>query len=534
MTHTAKTFAMIAVAGVAIAGVTMSQMRPSAPTSVRTVAERPELPQVEKVSSLSMADSLAALSNLDAAFQSIVEYALPAVVHIRASNTRNADSQGRFVGPVAGSGSGVIVRPDGYIVTNDHVVGGFDQVQVILNDGRELSGKVFRAPDSDLAVIKVDATDLPSLRFADSSSVRPGQFAIAIGSPFGLENSVTVGHISGLSRATEIGDSRLGRFRGYPDLIQTDAAINQGNSGGPLLNIRGEVIGINTAIFSRTGGSIGVGFAIPATTARLVVDQLIERGKVVRGFMGVGPETLREFERQKLGLDGGAKIEELEAGGPAARAGLRKGDVVTRIGSTPIRTHSDLRNTMLKHAPGETVEVEYVREGRRSTTRVQLGEPPAAPELPARQIQPNRIDPRSMPDLRQFRDLFPDMFDMLPDLRDRNEPGQRPERDEQPLGEPVRLGVQVETVNDNLRRQFSIPANVRGAVVTSVDPGSRGATVGLRPGDVITRFGDRNITAAGDLVEAMRGVSRGDTVQISYSRFGPGSAANVSLPITFR
>ena len=534
MTHTSKTFALIAVAGVAVAGVTMSQVRPNSPTPVRPLVERPALPKVEKISSLSMAESLEALTQLDAAFQSIVDYALPAVVHIRASNSRNADGRGRFVGPVVGSGSGLIVRPDGYIVTNDHVVGGFDQVQVVLNDGRELSGKVFRAPDSDLAVIKVDATDLPYLRFADSSGVRPGQFAIAIGSPFGLENSVTVGHVSGLSRATEIGDSRLGRFRGYPDLIQTDAAINQGNSGGPLLNIRGEVIGINTAIFSRTGGNIGVGFAIPANTARLVVDQLIERGKVVRGFMGVGPETLREFERQKLGVDGGAKIDELDPNGPAAKAGLRKGDVVTRINDNQIRTHSDLRNTMLKHAPGETVEVEFLREGRRSTARVQLGEPPAAPELPARQTQPNRIDPRSMPDLRQFRDLFPDIPDLLPDLGDPDAQRQRNDRDEQPLSEPVRLGVQVETVNDTLRRQFSIPANVRGAVVMSVDPGSRAAAIGLRQGDVITRLGDRNIVEANDLVEAMRGVNRGDTLQISYSRFGQGSVATVTRPVTFR
>ncbi|HQU18884.1 MAG TPA: trypsin-like peptidase domain-containing protein, partial [Fimbriimonadaceae bacterium] len=236
-----------------------------------------EKPAVAMPASNLEAPKLDMLRSLDEAFASIVDYASKAVVHIRTGGDR---SQGLTSAMASGEGSGVIFRSDGYIVTNAHVVDSFDTVTVTLNDGRSFPGKVIKAEDIDIAVVKIQASDLPTVQFGNSDAVRPGQFAIAVGSPFGFENSTTIGHISAIGRESIVPDMRQGSARFYPDLIQTDASINMGNSGGPLLNVDGQVVGINTAIYSGTGGSVGIGFAIPSNQARMIADMLIEKGKV--------------------------------------------------------------------------------------------------------------------------------------------------------------------------------------------------------------------------------------------------------------
>jgi serine protease Do len=279
------------------------------------------------------------------------------------------------------------------------VVGGFDSVKVVLNDGRELDGKVIRAEDIDLAVVKVDATDLPTLPFGDSSKVRPGQFSMAVGSPFGLDNTVTFGHISALGRTNQIRDERLNLNRDYPDLIQTDTAINMGNSGGPLVNVRGEVIGINTAIFSPSGMNNGIGFAIPSNTARLIADKLITDGKVRRGAMGLLPQTLPIYKRKELGVDGGASVQQVVNGTPAAIAGIKQGDVIVRIGNIPVKNETDVRDAMLNYAPGEKVEVEVVRDKQSKTFTVALTSLDKLPQGRSNAVPPapdqNPLDPAS-------------------------------------------------------------------------------------------------------------------------------------------
>ena len=314
---------------------------------------------VNTVGNLS-AENMTMLRNMDASFAGLADYIEPAVVNIRVQSKGGTDMFGNRLGQIGGEGSGVIIRPDGWILTNDHVVGGMDKVTVTLYDGREFPGTVRRSDYSDLAVVKIEAKGLPNVQFADSNRVKQGQFAIAVGSPFGLENSVTIGHVSALSRDSMIGDARTGTQRIYPDLIQTDAAINQGNSGGPLLDIEGRVIGINTAIFSGTGGSVGIGFAIPANQARLTAEALIEKGKIVRGFFGVDPVNLKEFQKADLGVTEGALIKdfgESNMASPARTAGLKEGDVITKIGGLNVTNHGDLRNAMLRYGPGETVSV---------------------------------------------------------------------------------------------------------------------------------------------------------------------------------
>ena len=237
-------------------------------------------------------ESLAEMRNLDSFYTNLAEFVLPAVVDIRATSGRQMGSSGERMPISGGEGSGFILRSDGYIVTNDHVVAGFDNVKVILKDGREFDGKVTRAHDSDIAVVKIDAKSLPTLAFGDSNKLRAGQMAMACGSPFGLEQSVTYGHISALGR-----DKTMIEGRYYPDMIQTDTAINMGNSGGPLCNIEGQVVGLNTAIYSPSGTSAGIGFAIPSNQVRLIVDKLIESGKVTRAQIGVMPQNLTDYQK---------------------------------------------------------------------------------------------------------------------------------------------------------------------------------------------------------------------------------------------
>jgi serine protease Do len=453
------------------------------------------------------AENMAALRSLDESYANLADFVGPAVVEIRAStSTTRRGENGERVPLMGGSGSGFIFRPDGWIVTNDHVVGGFDKVTVTLKDGRTFDGKVTRAEDTDIAVVKIDAKELPTLAVADSSKVRSGQMVMAVGAPFGLDQSVTFGHVSAIGRLQGIQD------RLYPDLIQTDAAINVGNSGGPLVNIDGQVVGVNTAIFTTTGGSAGVGFAIPGNQARFIAETLINKGKLTRSMIGLVPENLKEYQKKEKGLDGGALVDDVSSDGPAAAAGIQKGDVILKIGTTQIHTQMDLRNAMLVYAPGTTVPVELVRNGKRQTLNVKLVEykRPATPAAPA------PTNPRGefrFP--KEFEDMFKDVPRLgRPQTEDEDVPAIRQGR--------ARLGVSVSNVTDELRKQYNVPTGKKGVVVVEVQSGSVAEKNGVRPGDVIVSFDGKSIETAEDLTRAVGEVKWGDKRKLKTERFTDG------------
>jgi serine protease Do len=271
--------------------------------------------------------------------------------------------------PLRGAGSGFIVSPDGYILTNTHVVADADTVTVRLTDRREFQAKVIGADErTDVAVIKINATNLPTVRLGDPGRIKPGQWALAIGSPFGFENSVTAGIISATARAVP-GDN-------YVPFIQTDVAVNPGNSGGPLFNMAGEVIGINSQIFSRTGGFMGVSFAIPIDVARNVEEQLIKTGRVVRGRIGVTIQDLNAQLAESFGLDRprGALVSSVEKDGPAARAGMQPGDVVLGVGGHAIEHYGELSGAIAAMRPGSETMLQVWRNGKLQNVSVQIAE----------------------------------------------------------------------------------------------------------------------------------------------------------------
>ena len=321
------------------------------------------------------------LLGLQDAFSEIAEELEPAVVTIFSTKADVTDEHsgdtafGRALHRSTGSGSGVIIRSSGWILTNDHVVGSADRVTVRLHDGREFPGKAFRDPRSDLALIKIESpTSFPVARFGNSDTVKIGHWAIAIGSPYRYEGSFSVGVISSLSRHQEISDFNLpGGKRIYPNMIQTDAAINPGNSGGPLCNLDGEVIAINTAIESEGGGSVGIGFAIPINSAKFVIEELMAKGKVHYGYLGVSPTTVTSRLASTLTVENGALIEEeppLDT--PAAKAGIKAGDIVIAMDGRPIRTEADLRTMVAQTKPGTTITLRLIRRAKEQTVQATL------------------------------------------------------------------------------------------------------------------------------------------------------------------
>ncbi|MFO7277965.1 DegQ family serine endoprotease [Caldimonas thermodepolymerans] len=290
--------------------------------------------------------------------------------------------------PFQSAGSGVIVdAKNGYVLTNAHVIENASEITVTLQDGRDLVAEVVGTDvPSDVAVLKVKPENLTQITFGDSSKIEVGDFVVAIGNPFGLQHTVTSGIISGLSRSGISPDA-------YEDFIQTDASINPGNSGGALVNLRGELIGINTAILSRTGGNIGIGFAIPVNMARAVMDQLIKFGSVKRGLLGVNIYTITPDIAQSLGLRDarGALVSSVIEGSPAAKAGIRTGDVITSVNGQPVKSNSELRNAIGLVRVGEKVEVGLLRDGKPMRVTAVIGEtavvqtasaPTAAPPAP--------------------------------------------------------------------------------------------------------------------------------------------------------
>lgn len=347
-----------------------------------------------------------------------------------------------------GLGSGVLMSSGGYILTNHHVIEGADEVQVVTSH----TGEAYRArvigsdPQTDIAVLKIAAQGLPAISVADSDAVKVGDVALAIGNPFGVGLSVTMGIVGAVGR---------GGFgiNDYENFIQTDASINPGNSGGALVNTEGRLIGINTAILSRSGGNQGVGFSVPSNQALEIMKRVIEEGRVVRGFLGVRVETLspNEARRMNLPVQGGAIIQDVEAGAPAAGAGLRPGDVVVQINGTEVVEDRHLRLLISRNRPGTTVALKVLRNGSLENVSVALGEMPMvveAEEEPA--------------------ETFVNPFE----------------------------GVQVAELDGYARRRFRIPSRVFGALVVEVDQNSVAYEAGVRRGTVIMGINDMPIRSA--------------------------------------
>jgi serine protease Do len=355
-----------------------------------------------------------------------------------------------------GLGSGVIVRADGYILTNNHVVDGADRVKVELTDGRSFDAKVVGtdAP-SDLAVLKIDGSKLHTLPLADSEKVRVGDVVLALGNPLGIGQTVTMGIVSAKGRATPTRAPN----ESYQDFIQTDAPINEGNSGGALVNTQGELIGINSQILSTSGGNIGIGFAIPANMAHNVMTQLIDHGNVRRGLLGVTVQAVTPDIARSLNIENarGVLVNSITPGGAAEKAGLRRGDIITSINGAAVKDTNSLRNEISQMMPGTDVKVALLREGKEQTVNVHLGELPASRAESA--------------DARQS-------------------------------GSTSGSGLAVEPLTRDTARQLGVKA-ATGLVVTEVEPSSRAADAGLREGDVIEEVDGAKVTTADGLRSAL-------------------------------
>ena len=406
--------------------------------------------------------------------------------------TRNATSLG----------SGFIIDPSGYVVTNNHVIAGrngaeaVDEITVILTDRREYTARVVgRDQLSDLALLKIEARGLPYVRFGDSRQVRVGDWALAIGNPFGLGGTVTAGIVSAKQR--NIGAGQYDRY------IQTDASINQGNSGGPLFDLQGNVIGINTIIFSPTGGNIGLGFAIPAESARPVVQQLRDGGRVRRGYLGVAIQPLDEDIADSLGLpkNRGEILNSVSPGGPAERAGLRQGDVIVRVAGQEVTEDNTLSFTVANQRIGSSVPVEFIRSGRRQTATVVIAERPSEQQL-AGPGPDDAQDPVTPP----------------------NAPGAEAARQSP--------GITLQALTAEVRQQLRVPSDVQGVVIAGLNPNSDAAQKGLRRGDVIRSINSVPVTtpqAAAAGVDAARRAGRGTVLLLVQSGTGPARFVGVEL-----
>ena len=388
--------------------------------------------------------------------------------------------------PMAGAGTGFILDQDGHIATNNHVVAGADEVTVTMSDGREYKAEVVGTdPDTDLAVLKISADQpLPYVEFADSDKVRVGDPIFAIGNPFGLGGTVTAGIVSANGRM--IGAGR------YDDFLQIDAPINRGNSGGPTFNIEGQVIGINTAIHSPTGGNVGIGFAIPANQARHIIADLQEHGRVERGWLGVHIQGLDQDLAQSLGLSEakGALVAQVTPDSPAAGAGFEQGDVILSYGGKQIHNLRDLTSAVADTKAGTKVDVVVWRDGSENTLAPEIGK---------------------MPGEEQMAALSGD---------------HQPQESDAP-----RLGLMLSQLTPEAREEFELPADATGVLVTDVQPGSPAAEKGLQRGDVIVEADRKQVKDPKALADAVRAAAeRGDeTVLLLVQRDGQNRFIAVGL-----
>ena len=393
----------------------------------------------------------------------------PAVVNIAplSASTKPGETP-RERGPnIPGTGSGVIMDKEGIVVTNNHVVGDAKEVEVRLSDRSKFIGQVIgRDPDTDIAIVKINpTTELPTVPFGDSSKVRVGQWVIAVGNPFALDRTVTLGVVSGLERDAV----RLSRYEAF---IQTDASINPGNSGGPLFNIKGEVIGINTAIINYAQG---IGFAIPSNMVQQVVTQLRSRGKVVRGWLGVGIQEVTAELAAKFGIKetDGILVNDVFENEPAARSGLKPGDIIAKVDGRRIETPAGLSRSVAGLSPGTKVELEIIRNGERRTMTVDLGErkeDAVVAALPA--------------------------------------PAPQPE---------VKLGLSVQDLTSELADKFKIK-DQKGVLISKVDPGSIAQEQGLREGDLIKEVNRQLVTTTEEFKSAVAQAKKGESVLLRVVR----------------
>ncbi|SDP37106.1 DegQ family serine endoprotease [Desulforhopalus singaporensis] len=420
----------------------------------------------------------AILERYSKAFVNVVKKAKPAVVHIRVEKTTTRNYQGlqgldemfnhpffeQFFGPQfrqqlpkqrefkqRGQGSGFIISKNGFILTNNHVVAGADVIKVALADEREFTAKVVGTdPQTDVALIKIDDPEnLPVLPLGDSAALEAGEWVIAIGNPFGLSQTVTVGVVSATGRSS-IGINE------YENFIQTDAAINPGNSGGPLLNGAGEVVGINTALFSRTGGYMGIGFAIPINMAKSIEKQLQEHGKVTRGWLGVAIQDVTKDLAESFGLKqaGGILVSQVQDDSPASAAGLQQGDVIVRLDNHKLADVSDLRNRIAMLQPGTKVLLHIIRDGREKKIQVTISEQPA-------DMAQNSAVPASENSLEKY-------------------------------------GLAVQELTDELAEKFGYETG-SGLIVSDVAPESPAALAGLNPGVLIEEVNRKPVSSFEDL-----------------------------------
>jgi serine protease Do len=381
-------------------------------------------------------------------------------------------------------GSGFIIRQDGLIVTNNHVIKDEKSVSVTLDDGTELKAKVLGSdPRTDIAVLKIDAgKPLPFIQLGNSRDVRPGEWVVAMGNPFGLGGSVTAGIVSAVSR--DIGSGP------YDQFIQVDAPINQGNSGGPLFTQDGKVIGMNTAIFSPTGGSVGIGFAIPSDMIRTVSQQLVATGHVTRGYVGVGTQAVSPAMAKVLRLPqtSGALLASVVSGSPASQAGLAPGDVIEAVNGRKVASPRDLALTVASVAPGEEAKFQVLRDGQDREITVKVGEQPA--EKSANAQQPNETP---------------------------SERGQ--------------LGLALSPLTPNDRDQLQVPDGQNGVLIRAVRPGSPAESAGLRPGDVIVGVGNRNVTSPSDATKTIESALEGKDHAVALRVLRDGTTAFVGVTL---
>lgn len=450
-------------------GISLWKNRPATP------APSPADPQ--PVASTGNIDT-SVLEALDWQFSKAVQDVLPSVVSIDAS-PKTSSSQDLLAMQMYGNGargavppakgSGVIVSDDGHVVTNLHVVRGADAIHVTFNDGRVFPATLEGSDKAtDIAVLKIEADDIQPLKFGDSDTVRAGQIVFAVGNPFGLQESVSQGIISGLGR--RVLNESLNEY------IQTDSAVNPGNSGGPLINVRGQVVGINNFIFSQDGGSLGIGFAIPSNTVRKVVEDIVTHGRVIRPYLGAMFLSLNPALVRKLGLPDhkGALIQKVEKGSPADRAGLLPGDIVRSFRGRTIHDSIDFRNRVIETPADQTVEMVVLRDGVEKTLQVGIQE--AA--------------------------LTADSF-TLP---------VRPPSERGPLD-----GIVAAELNSRLASRWNVPSRLQGALVLDLQEGSPAARV-LQPGDVIMEAGGQPVKTREDLVNAAENLPAGNPATIVIAR----------------
>ena len=374
-------------------------------------------------------------------------------------------------------GSGVIVDKDGYILTNNHVIKDADEIKVKLSDKREFKGKVIGTdPKTDLAVIKIDSNHLPVIRLGDSEKLKIGETVIAIGNPFGLSQTVTSGIVSATGRAN-VG------IADYEDFIQTDAAINPGNSGGALVNVKGELVGINTAIFSTSGGYQGIGFAIPSSMAKVVMNNLIKEGKVVRGWLGVSiqpvtPELAKQFDIKE---DKGALIGDVVEDSPAEKAGLQSGDVIVEYDGHEVSDPSTLRNIVAGTPPGKKVGLSIIRDGKKKQVDITIA------ELPAQ--------------MQKLQGKFDNLL----------------------------KGVMVQGLTPELKKSLTIPVRIAGVVVTDIEDGSP-AGGSLMANDVIIEVNRKRINSMKDYEAVVSRIKTGQDILLLVYRNGSVTYLSLTAP----